>query len=100
MFVDFQNHGEVLRASFTDDIHFESSHLLEEELAGLQPEYYKKVIIDFSKVRFIDSSGISLLLKWIYPMTDYAEVEIVHVSEPVRNILKICKLDQFARITV
>lgn len=94
------NSGDVLNASFNNDIHFETSHQLEEELSNFDPsDDFDKVVIDFSKVRFVDSSGISLLLKWIYPMSNHARVELVHVSEPVQNIFRICKLDQFASIS-
>lgn len=99
MLVDFSSTGEVLNASFNNDIHFETTRHLEEELANFQgTNEYRKVIVDFSNVRFVDSSGISLLLKWIHTMSGHAEVDLVHVSEPVQNIFKICKLDQFANI--
>lgn len=99
MLINFKDSGDVLNASFNNDIHFETSRLLEEELSKLESLHdYNKVVIDFSNVRFVDSSGISLLLKWIYPMSGHAQVELVHVSEPVQNIFKICKLDQFANI--
>lgn len=91
--------GDVLKASFNNDIHFETSRQLEDELSKFEKtDDFNKVVIDFSNVRFVDSSGISLLLKWIYPMSNHAKVELVHVSEPVKNIFKICKLDQFANI--
>ncbi|HHY73060.1 MAG TPA: STAS domain-containing protein [Bacillus bacterium] len=99
MLINFMNAGDVLNIAFTNDIHFESSHQLEEELFAYQGlDDYKWVVIDFSKVGFVDSTGISLLLKWIYPMSQHAKVELIHVSEPVQNIFKICKLDQFAQI--
>ncbi|MFE8703017.1 STAS domain-containing protein [Cytobacillus sp. FJAT-54145] len=99
MLIDILGKDDVLCASFYSDLHFETSRQIEEELAKFQlPNEIKKVIIDFSRVRFVDSSGISLLLKWIHPMTTKASVELVHVSEPVHNILKICKIDQFAAI--
>lgn len=99
MLINFVDNGDVLNASFNNDIHFETSRLLEEELSKFETKSkYKKVVIDFSNVRFVDSSGISLLLKWIHPMSTHARIELVHVSEPVQNIFKICKLDQFAQI--
>lgn len=99
MLIDFMDSGDVLKASFNNDIHFETSRQLEDELSKFEKtDDFNKVVIDFSNVRFVDSSGISLLLKWIYPMSNHAKVELVHVSEPVKNIFKICKLDQFANI--
>lgn len=99
MLIDFMDSGDVLKASFNNDIHFETSLQLEDELSKFEKtDDFNKVVIDFSNVRFVDSSGISLLLKWIYPMSNHAKVELVHVSEPVKNIFKICKLDQFANI--
>lgn len=99
MLINFKDAGDVLNASFNNDIHFETSRQLEEELSKFSAANdFNKVVIDFTNVRFVDSSGISLLLKWIYPMSNHAKVELVHVSEPVQNIFKICKLDQFANI--
>ena len=99
MLIDFIENGKVLHARFKNDIHFETSHLLQEELSKFQlSNEFTKVVIDFSKVRFVDSSGIGLLLKWIHPMSNLVSVELIHVSEPVQNIFRICKLDEFADI--
>ncbi|UII56206.1 STAS domain-containing protein [Cytobacillus spongiae] len=99
MNIEMLQEQEVMRAIFKTDIHFETSHQLNLELSDFQlPENTKKVEIDFKNVRFVDSSGISLLLKWIHPMYNQVEIDLVHVSDPVHNIFKICKLDQFAKI--
>lgn len=100
MFVSFAENGTELEVTFNHDINFETSHQLELELGQYKVlPAIQNVVIDFSKVRFIDSSGISLLLKWIHPMKNNVGVEIINASAPVQNILRICKLDQFAKIS-
>jgi anti-anti-sigma factor len=81
------------------DIHFENSHQLEVDLVEfIVPNETVKMVIDFKNVGFIDSTGISYLIKWLHPLSEKIPIEIIGASEPVKKILEICKIDQFVKV--
>ncbi|WP_096200866.1 STAS domain-containing protein [Bacillus sp. FJAT-45350] len=81
------------------DINFETARELEITIMEQDFEVKAKEIeIDLSDVRFIDSTGVSLLIKWLHPLSKESEIIISNASEPIKNILKICKIDQFVTV--
>ncbi len=83
--------------SFEVDLNFETSRRLEEKLFSVDISS-SNLEVDFSKVHFIDSTGVSLLIKWLYPSKDKYKVTITGASEQVKNVLAICKIDQFIQV--
>ncbi|MGE7782130.1 STAS domain-containing protein [Peribacillus sp. NPDC097264] len=78
------------------DIHYENSSYLERLLNTFQvPDNIDRLQIDLSKVKFIDSTGISFLVKWLYPLSANLEIEMTGATKPVKKILSICKMEQF-----
>ncbi|MFJ7832505.1 STAS domain-containing protein [Peribacillus sp. NPDC097206] len=78
------------------DIHYENSSYLERLLNTFQvPDNIDRLQIDLSKVKFIDSTGISFLVKWLYPLSANLEIEMTGATKPVKKILSICKIEQF-----
>jgi anti-sigma B factor antagonist len=81
------------------DINFETSRKLELEIQAYEiSKDVKELEIDLSCVRFIDSTGVSILIKWLHPLTKTIEVSLVGASAPIKNILHICKIDQFVQV--
>lgn len=81
------------------DVHHGNSNLLEGQLASFKvPPHVNKLRIDLSHVNFIDSTGISFLVRWLYPLSSQLSIEFKGTKEPVKRILAICKIDQFVRI--
>jgi anti-sigma B factor antagonist len=95
--IRFEENNEMIVVSFQQDLNFETTRLMEEQLQRHQYNT-KELQIDFSAVRFIDSSGVSLLIKWLYPLKEKMHISIVGASLPVKNILSICKLDKFVQV--
>lgn len=90
---------DLLEIKVLRDIHFENFPQLEMELEEFKlPENIRHIIIDFSNVTFIDSTGISFLVKWLHPLKDRMTLQFNGVREPVKKILSICKIDQFVEV--
>lgn len=97
--VDFLKKDKVVYVNFHDDINFETAEEIEAHITKYSfSEDLEEVVVDLSKVRFIDSTGVSILIKWLYPISQQAEVTFQGSTEPIKNILKISKIDQFVAI--
>lgn len=98
--IKFQiKNGNCLFVSIHTDINFETGRDLEVEVKEFKVESeITTITIDLSDVRFIDSTGISLLIKWLYPLSTNCEVTISGASEPIKNILRISKIDTFVNV--
>lgn len=61
----------------------------------------KKIIIDFSETEMIDSSGIGLLISIRNSLTNFGggEVELINLSEDLKQLFKIMKLDNHFKIS-
>jgi anti-sigma B factor antagonist len=59
----------------------------------------KKLIVDLSRVTYVDSSGLAVLIEAMQNVGKYGgKFAIVGVQEPVRSIFEIARLDQVFRI--
>lgn len=93
------NYEDICKVHILKDVHLENSQFLEEALETFDiPNYVKTLQVSFANVKFIDSTGISFLVKWLYPLSEKVEIEILDVTEPVKKILFICKINQFVKI--
>lgn len=81
------------------DINFETVRDLEIQVKNFElPEEIASIKLDLSAVRFIDSTGVSLMIKWLFPLSKQYPVSIDGASEPLRNIFRISKIDQFVTV--
>lgn len=97
--VYFNQKDNKMFIDINTDINFETSEQIEKEITKYTiPDEVEEVVIDLSNVRFIDSTGVSILIKWLHPISLSKKVSLVGSSEPIKNILKICKIDQFVAI--
>lgn len=70
---------------------------IDREIASARP---KRLIIDFSGVTFMDSSGIGLIMGRYKLMQDYdGEVIIASPPDYIRKVLRLAGVDKLARIT-
>lgn len=70
---------------------------IDREITSARPH---RLIIDFSGVTFMDSSGIGLIMGRYKLMQDY-DGEVIIASPPnyIRKVLKLAGVDKLARIT-
>lgn len=99
MIKTFSEDDDRLLITIHEDINFETARGLEQQLKNVEiRKDITFVTIDLKDVRFIDSTGVSLMIKWLFPLTKEYEVSISGASEPVKNILRISKIDQVVTV--
>jgi anti-sigma B factor antagonist len=58
-----------------------------------------QLVVDLSRVRYIDSSGLAVLIEAMQSVTDYGGLfALAGMQETVRSIFEIARLDQVFRI--
>ncbi|MBM7647903.1 anti-anti-sigma factor [Bacillus ectoiniformans] len=90
---------QAIVITFHTDLNFETCRSLEKTIKDLSKaiESAQRVVLNLSEVEFIDSTGISLLIKWLYPYKD-KNLSAEGVSENIVTLFEICKMDQFLKI--
>lgn len=74
----------------------DAMHDLEQAIDAALP---KKLVLDFSGVSFMDSSGIALILRAQRRMTNLDGVLMIcHVSQQVRRVLSAAGIDRLVPI--
>ncbi|MBR5230154.1 MAG: anti-sigma F factor antagonist [Firmicutes bacterium] len=70
--------------------HYAAGHVREDIEAAMESCSIKKVVFDFTKVTFMDSSGIGMILGRYRKLTDEGGgVAVCSCSSPIRNILNM-----------
>ena len=91
MEVQYQKENKQLRIMITEDLdHHTVEKLRRKADYEIERHIPKKVIFDFSKVTFMDSAGIGLLLGRYKNTTIFGgQLEIENVNEQVEKILNL-----------
>ena len=83
------------RISIAGDIDDDGAAILKNKLMELQGKVLKDVVIDFSGVNYIGSTGIGKLLLFYKTITQtQGAIKIVNMSEDLYKMFKIVKLDK------
>ena len=70
------------------------TNTLSEELENLIEKGYKKMILDFERVKWINSPGIGALIKWIHLLRENGgDLRFTNASTRVKHYLNITKLN-------
>ena len=98
--VIIEHMGEVMRARLPRDIDHHSAKSMREEidraLAELMP---KRLVLDFSEITFMDSSGIGLVMGRYKQLSKYsANILIANAPERVYKMMKLAGLEKIAEI--
>jgi N-acetylglucosaminyldiphosphoundecaprenol N-acetyl-beta-D-mannosaminyltransferase len=83
--------GEIVAANVEDVWRMTTEHVI-----GFVASHATLIIIDLTRLRFIDSSGAALMLrlkKWVQQL--HAEIIFAHPQPNVRNVLRLTRIDQF-----
>ncbi len=79
------------------DLHV--SQEVAESLRTMTAKKPKEVVIDLTKVTYIDSSGLAVLIEGMQHVEEYSgRFALVGLHENVRSIFEIARLDQVFRI--
>jgi anti-sigma B factor antagonist len=91
------NRHQVLPLEGEIDLHV--APRVSSSLAAVIKQKPKKLVIDFSKVTYIDSSGLAALIQGMQKVEAYGGAfALAGLQENVRPIFEIARLDQVFRI--
>ena len=75
------------------DLHV--SPRVESSLGSIIAKHPQHVVVDFSGVTFIDSSGLAVLIKAMQDIKEYGgKLTLAGINNDVRSIFEIARLDQ------
>ncbi|MEO8352418.1 MAG: STAS domain-containing protein [Chthoniobacteraceae bacterium] len=81
------------------EIDLHSSPAVREELAPCLDQERKQIVLDLSKVTYIDSSGLAVFIETMQKIQSYGGKFILcGLTEGVAQIFKIARLDQIFTI--
>ena len=69
-----------------------------EQLTQLIGKGYRRVVLDLNRVRFIDSSGLGIIVMVQRRLLEGGEIVIVSAQEAVLNVLKLTRMNKIFRI--
>jgi anti-sigma B factor antagonist len=91
------NHPDVLPLNGEIDLHVSPRVAL--SLAQMAKKKPAKLVVDLSRVSYIDSSGLAVLIDAMQGVEEYGGMfAIAGMQETVRSIFEIARLDQVFRI--
>jgi anti-sigma B factor antagonist len=92
--------GKIAVVAVSGDIDLHRSAALQQGLLGLLDEHPSRIVVDLSKVSYMDSSGVASLVK-LLSRTRKLGVSLVLLSptEKVRSIFEITRLNSVFTIT-
>ncbi len=65
-------------------------------LATMVAAHPARLVVDLSRVTFIDSSGLAVLIKTMQDVEDYGGIlTLAGINKDVRSIFEMARLDQF-----
>lgn len=85
---------EEVRATvlFEGDIDIEATEIIEEEISPVLPQY-ECVEINFANVRFVDSTGIGLLIKLVQSLKEKGvKVTITQLNSDVNEVFSLLQI--------
>lgn len=93
--VDVRTHDDHALVIAVGDIDMGTADELASVLAGALAAGHKRVLLDFSQVAFIDSSGLAVLVRaHRQAETTQARFAIVHPTPHTRKLIEVLGLDQ------
>ena len=92
--MDVPTWPNVLSLEGEIDLHISPS--IAASLAQMVASHPARLVVDLSRVTYIDSSGLAVLIEAMQNVEDYGgRLALAGVSETVRSIFEMARLDQF-----
>lgn len=101
MNVELINSGQVLTVRIKGDIDHHSAKYIREKIdSSITANGTKKLVLDFSRVTFMDSSGIGLVMGRYALLSKYGgEIHIVEVNRVIYKVMELANLTKIATIS-
>jgi anti-anti-sigma factor len=98
--LDLDDQGEVLIATFTGELDISNSPSASERVIAAVPNTARALVVDFSRLDFLDSSGVSMLFRLARHLG--AQRQALHVVAPageaVNRVLEIVEFGKAAPV--
>ncbi len=89
----------LCRVELEGDLDFHSSPDLRRELTKVVEQQTPKVMVDLSKVAYIDSSGLATFVELFQRMKRYSgKLVLCNLGQGVRSVFEIAKLDTIFKL--
>lgn len=94
-----ENKNEVAICKIDGEINITSSPELRKTFDNFVQNKIKKIVIDFSSVSYIDSSGLATLIELLQRIKKIdGKFRICNMSEKIKNIFEITKLHKLFEV--
>jgi anti-anti-sigma factor len=91
--------NDIVICNAEGEIDINTSPELRKAFDGFIRDNLKKVLIDFSNVSYIDSSGLATLIELLQRLNKIGgKLNICNVSEKIKNIFEVTKLHKLFKI--
>ncbi len=99
MDIKTENINDIALVVMAGELNMESSNSLREAFKKILKEKKKKVLVDFDKVSFIDSSGIATLIEMFQNMAKVnGRMCLCHVNKKILGVFEITKVHKLFSI--
>ena len=100
--VTIEHIGDAVRARLPKDIdHHGAKHMREKIDRALGELMPKRLILDFSDVAFMDSSGVGLVMGRVEGSKRYGGVvELTGLSDGIMRLMRICGVDKLEEVYI
>ena len=97
--VDIEDRGDHAVVTADGEIDASTAGSMDEAVAGALNHGHKQVLLDFTRVTFIDSTGLGVLVK-SHRAAEAADARfaVVHPTPQTRKLIRVLGLDQLLRI--
>ena len=94
-----ESKGSLGILALEGDIDLYRSAEVKEKLNGLIDRKMERILVDMSRVNYIDSSGLALFIECLQRMTEYGgRLGLFGLQHSVAHIFEIARLDQVLHI--
>ena len=97
--VDIEDHGDHAVVTAAGEIDAATADTLATAVSSALGDGYQKVLVDFTQVTFIDSTGLGVLVKSHRAAEAVgATFAVVHPTPQTRKLIGVLGLDQLLRV--
>jgi len=97
--VEFVEHNGVLVAFvLADQIDASSAGSFRDNILGKIENGYKRIVLDLTKVDFIDSSGLGAIISALKRLGEDGDLAICGVNEPVMSLFRLTRMNRIFNI--
>ncbi len=91
---------EILIVLKVNELNIDNVKYIQEKISSTALEHNKNILINMENVNFIDSAGISMLVRLIQRYSSKKrKIAFNNITSEVRNTIKMVNLHRFFKIT-